>query len=530
MRHLLASVAAAGLLSAPADARADRLVGLVIGIDDYRHIADLQGAVNDARDIADALEGIGAEVVTLLDGAATRAAILAEWTRLADGLGPGDRLVVSYAGHGTNEPERVPGNEIDGRDETLLLAGFAPYGAAAGERILDDEIAELIARAGTGRTIFVADACHSGTLSRDVAPALGYRYVSVGRIDADPLPPPPPRTAAREGREETALFLGASDDSEKTPEFLIEGRPRGALSFAFARGLRGAADTDGNGILTTGEMETFVRRTVRDISRGSQRPQAASAGHSDLPLLRLPPGAAAASAQPIRALADVPFEDLPPVTLSHDGGPETDRLLGTVPGVVLVTPGTPADFRLSLASGRLLSMVGDPVASLDAADPSEVRAAVAAAAGTQRLVTALADLRSELDVRFGGGDRTYREGDIVEVEVAGRRDTGLALVNIPSDGRITLLYPRPELGDPDSIAANDAVGLPLRVEPPFGADHVIAIETGGSSAQLPALLAELDGRHDAAALWDALRAFAAGTDDPPRIAVFPFHSVPDAAR
>ena len=92
-------------------ARADRTVALVVGIDDYRHIPRLDGAVNDARDVADALRGIGAEVVTLTDGAATREAILREWRRLATSVGEGDRLVVTFAGHGSNEPEHWPGSE-----------------------------------------------------------------------------------------------------------------------------------------------------------------------------------------------------------------------------------------------------------------------------------------------------------------------------------------------------------------------------------------------------------------------------------
>jgi hypothetical protein len=530
VRGILAWLTAAGLVLAPAGARAERLYGLVIGIDEYRHIADLKGAVNDARDIGDALRSIGAEVVTLLNGEATRAAILAEWTRLADGLGPGDRLIVTYAGHGTNEPERIAGNEADGRDETLLLSGFAPYGAAAGERIVDDEIAALIARAGEGRTIFVADACHSGTLSRDIAPVLGYRYVSVGRIEADPLPPPPPPVAADEGREKTALFLGASDDSEKTPEFLIDGRPRGALSYAFALALRGAADADGDGILTKGEVETFVRRTVRSTSRGAQRPQVAPAGEADRPIFVLPGGAAPVPVPPPPTIAGVRFEALPPVTLSHNGGARTDRLLGDLPGLSLVPQGTPADLRLDVGTGRLLSMVGDTVARLDAASPSEIHATVAAAIGTQRLATALADLRADMDVRFAGGDRTYREGDIVTVEITGRRDTGLALVNIASDGRMTLLYPRPLLGDPETLPADDTLGLPLRVEAPFGADHVIAIETGPHPGPLAALLAQLDGTREPAALWEGLGALADEAGEAPRVAVFPFHSVPGPAQ
>ncbi|MDA8747900.1 caspase family protein, partial [Litoreibacter sp.] len=217
------------LATAPVPALAGKIYGLVIGVDEYQFITDLNGAVNDARDIADALGGLGAEVTILLDGAASRRAVMREWRRIATEMLPDDQLIVTYAGHGSNEPEAVKGSEQDGRDETLLLAGFSPYGAAAGERIRDDEIADLLDLSEPGQVIFVADACHSGTLSRNLAPSLGFRYVAVDGIKNDPLPPPPARVAERETRDQTALFLAAADDSEKTPEFLIDGKPRGAL-------------------------------------------------------------------------------------------------------------------------------------------------------------------------------------------------------------------------------------------------------------------------------------------------------------
>jgi uncharacterized caspase-like protein len=529
-RLSLAAAVALAPMGAYAGTDAGKIYGLVIGIDDYRYYSNLQGAVNDAMDIASALGTMGAEVVTLLDGAATREAILREWRRLAVGLGPEDRLVVTYAGHGTNEPERVSGNEADGLDETLILSGFAPHGPAAGERIIDDEIAELIALAGPGRTIFVADACHSGTLSRNIAPALGYRYVSVGRIEADPLPPPPPRPDAREGREETALFLGAADDSEKTPEFLIEGQARGALSFAFAAALRGAADANGDGIITKGEVETYVRRTVRSISLGSQRPQVAPPGVADRVLFSVSPPAPQTPPDATDRIMDLPFDELPTVSMSHGGGAEAARIFAGLRGVEIVPPSAPADLRVDLVTGTILSMVGDRVGDFVPGSDMSTSRAVQAAADKLRLATALGRLRSDLDVAFGGGDRTYRDGEVVTVEIAFRRGTGLTLVNVASDGRIKLLYPRADHDDPVSLPAQNLLRLDLKVQEPFGADHVIAIDTDARSSRLLEVLTALDEGTDTAALWNGLRALAHTTGDAPRVAVFPFHSLPGLPR
>ncbi|MEP0722442.1 MAG: caspase family protein, partial [Marinomonas sp.] len=66
----------------PMQAMAERTFGLVIGIDEYTYIPDLHGAVNDAEDIADALDSLGAEVTLLTDAKATRSAILGAWEHI----------------------------------------------------------------------------------------------------------------------------------------------------------------------------------------------------------------------------------------------------------------------------------------------------------------------------------------------------------------------------------------------------------------------------------------------------------------
>lgn len=527
--RIVSLLVAAGLALASTGAEAGKTYGLVIGIDEYRHVTDLKGAVNDAIDIADALTGLGAEVVTLLDGMATRDAIMGEWRRLATQLQPDDQLIVSYAGHGTNEPERIEGNEADGRDETLLLSGFAPYGEPAGERILDDEIAGLIGLAGDGQTIFIADACHSGTLSRNVAPALGFRYISIGKITADPLPPPPRQAAPTEGRDTAALFLAASDDSEKTPEFLIDGKPRGALSYAFAASLRGAADANGDAILTKGEIETYVRRKVRSISEGSQRPQVAPAGESEKVIIALAEQRPqdAPSGTGVTLITDLDFDALPDVTLSHNWSADADRLLQKLRGVELVPSDRAADLRIDLATGVVLSMVGDVVRRIDPGASPTTRRDLQAVADKLRLANALSAMATDLDVTFKDGDRIYRNDDVVTVRVKGRQSTGLSILNIASDGRIQFLYPLPDLGDPANIPPDISFDLNLQVAAPFGSDHVIAVETDDQSPEMRTLLRNMQGVNDAAVFWEGFRALAGTLTPPPRIAVFPFQTVPD---
>ncbi len=513
MRWICLSLA---LALAPVPVHAGKIYGLVIGIDEYQFIPDLNGAVNDARDIEDALTGIGAKVTTLLDGAASRDTVLSEWRRLATSLQPDDQLIVTYAGHGSNEPEAVAGSELDGRDENLLLAGFSPYGASAGERIRDDEIAELLGLSRPGQVIFVADACHSGTLSRNLQPALGYRYVAVNGLKNDPLPPPPPRAAERETREQTALFLAAADDSEKTPEFLTNGVPRGALSYSFAASIRGlAADDNQDDRLTKGEIETFVRRKVRSVSQGSQRPQVSPSGQSDALLFafqrqlgRIPDQAA--------SLAGKSFDALPPVTFFSDGAKTTG-----LDGIQLVSDPAQAEIRLNAQTGALHSMVGDEMLRLNPTDPAY---SAQKAIDKMRLVEAMASYSGRLDIGFAEGDRTYISDEIVRIEALERSSRHIALLNIAANGEMSFLYPLPGLGDPSDSPSRDRLGLPVQVKGPYGADHVMAIETATPATELLRVLKEFDGTDDLEGFWEAFRRFASQAQDRPTVAAFPFHT------
>src|SRR5690242_17574587 len=78
---------------------------IVIGINTYSHdIAPLTSAVNDARRLAEILEqDHGYKVQVVLNRQATRAALLDLLMALPvgpDPIGPDDRLLIYFAGHG----------------------------------------------------------------------------------------------------------------------------------------------------------------------------------------------------------------------------------------------------------------------------------------------------------------------------------------------------------------------------------------------------------------------------------------------
>ncbi|MEO0361518.1 MAG: caspase family protein, partial [Pseudomonadota bacterium] len=163
-----AAACAFGLAAAFAGESDAAAYAVVVGIDDYAEFSDLEGAVNDARDIAGALRRRGADVVMLTDAAATRSAIVRAMRDQLAKAKAGDVVVFTYAGHGVQLAEALVGDEADGRDESFALHGFAPTGPGAAERLRDNDIAMLLKSAAPGVSVlFVADSCHSGTMTRD---------------------------------------------------------------------------------------------------------------------------------------------------------------------------------------------------------------------------------------------------------------------------------------------------------------------------------------------------------------------------
>lgn len=492
-----AAVAGAALTMAAAPARAE-IAALVIGIDRYTYINPLQGAVNDARDIADALKGLGVKKLRLfVDGDAERSRIIRAWRELVAETAPDSTLVLTFAGHGAQQPERVPGSEADGKDEFLVLADFAPRGPGTAQRLTDDEIAVLLKEAAPRRVIFISDSCHSGTMTRgfdDRAGMLGTRAARidgklVDGIDDDALPPPTRAALQAEAEEQpNVTFFAAVADHELAPEVMINRKPRGALSWAFANALRGQADRDGDGIVTKGELETHIRGAVRMALEGRQHPQVQPRGRGEVPLI-----------DPVAGRPKPP-------SLLPAAGPIPLRILGKPAAVKILAAGMSgvesvgkedAALVWDSAGGEVVSSMGDVLASIPG-DPmaAETRRRVQGVIDKWSLVVrvkAAAESRS-LALAVEPGDRAYRKGETVSLDIRGNAGTYFTLINLAADGTVNYLYPLAERNDPAQIPRGGPYRLALTVEPPFGADHFLAIASPRPMAALQRDLAALDGK------------------------------------
>jgi hypothetical protein len=474
-------------------ARADTRA-LVIGIDDYAHGSPLHGAVSDAEDIASALRAVGVTDLTLrLNRDATRERLSSDWDQLVQRAQPGDTIVLTFAGHGAQEPERVPGSEDDGKDEVLLLAGFSPSGPGTLERLVDDELNQWFRRAAERDldVIFVADACHSGTLTRSVDPRAGrqrYRFSAYGEITDDmlslDLPPDPAPGSTAELPNLT--FLAAGQEHEKVPEVELfdvhrQRAPRGALSWAFARALEGPADRDDDHRLSRDELKHFIRANVRALAEARQTPNLLPEDHGGqviLPIADLSKGVPQ-SAWPkprVRVLGPDPIA--------------VERMRDELSNIADTAATHQPDLTFDLVTRQAVSGEGDIVAR--DLTQSDIAAVIEKWRSMTRLK--LERLGARLSTRVLPNDGTHRRGEEIRFEIDEIQLPYLVMFSISGDGTIHFHYPLH--ADPEQIAVDEPVSISLEVTPPFGADHIIAVTSDRRLSDLSGQLNGLDGRQE----------------------------------
>jgi DNA-binding MurR/RpiR family transcriptional regulator len=510
---------------------------LAIGIDDYAALPKLRGAVADAADIAQTARALGAEdVVLLTDAQADRVSILRAAEAMRARTKKGELVLLSIAGHGALEPERTRGSSPDGLSAAFLLGGFAPSGPATTQRILDAEFMRLIRdfEDKGARVLFVADSCSGGGLARGVDARGGelvYRAAPRYRISADELKPisTDRDAAATELSFKRSLFLAAVERDQKSPEVRAPGGDawRGALSYALARGIEGAADADLDGRVSVKELFDYVRHvsyqitdqrqevvtraapigdpareTVVSLSRGVSilNPKAPTGeAASALPPDALPPSAgppAPASPAPTASAGDLSHG--PRIRLASLDG-RSQRLAALTPmeeGFDVVAPNQQPDLVWDPVTRDAIA-AGDVIArNLDVSALPAVVDRIAAARGIKTLMT-----RSPLPMRLAPDSRLHKRGEKVKISVDEVGGKAFYVFNMAGDGTVQLLYP---VGSDPQIFGQPNFQMEFAVREPFGADQVIAVAAPQRLGDLDQALKRLNGRRSSALALKAL--------------------------
>lgn len=285
-RSLLCPLICAGATTLAMPAIAAEVRALLVGVSSYPQLAPqlkLNGPRNDVQLLRRVLEqrGVAPDRITVLaDGVAgavepSRANIMEHLDRLAAQAGPGDQIVISMSGHGSQQP--VPANspfeadEPDGLFEIFLprdVSGWTGGIQGVPQAILDHEIRDRVDRM-TARGAFVwaiFDSCHSATLVRggNLGEDVRMRQVRPDELDipAQALRDAERRASARQRRAGSsgggnasaepangpgrAVYFYAAQTTELAPEMNLplghpERRTHGLLSFLVAQALDGGA-------------------------------------------------------------------------------------------------------------------------------------------------------------------------------------------------------------------------------------------------------------------------------------------------
>ena len=476
-RILPLAATAAIAFAAPAAAE---IHAVVVGVDAYRSLPKLTGAANDARDIAGALERLGAEVELLLDEEATRRRVTEAFRRQSGRAGAGDLFVFTYAGHGLQEDEAIPGDETDGKDETIVFAGFDWTGDAAAERLRDNEIGALLAEIHPqSRALIVVDSCHSGTMTRAVdvrGASLTTRFGGIGRIGKDPLPAP---AAASKGKDlmsaPNVVFVAAARDDEQIPEVEIDGQMRGAVSWTVARALDGGKDFGGPD-MPLREFRAYVRAQARALSAARQTPSVNVAGSLTLDQPVVPRSARTTdqTAPPPQPTADASAADRPPRIYTLGG--KADAKLATFGEIV--DDRTKADLIWDIVRGELIDRAqADLVAEVW--DTVQLARALEKWRASRQLDKWA--LRRHVALSIQPDDGRHRLGETISLAVDRPPEAAryLTLVNLASDGQVQFIFPDllNRQSSTDIIQPGDGMESlgDVLVSHPIGADHVVAI-------------------------------------------------------
>ncbi|MFF2235771.1 caspase family protein [Streptomyces anulatus] len=127
----------------------------------YGTKGELKNPENDALTMEGlAKAGNFTPIATLLTKGATSDRVDAGLREAASQLSAGDILLLTYAGHGAQVPDKN-GDEPDRRDETWVLYD---------RQFIDDELHALFATFAEGvRILMLSDSCHSGSVARDIS-------------------------------------------------------------------------------------------------------------------------------------------------------------------------------------------------------------------------------------------------------------------------------------------------------------------------------------------------------------------------
>lgn len=220
---------------------------VVIGIENYLLAPPIPGALNDAKQVAQAFRRMGFdEVLEISDKEASSRHLQQVFSNfLPRKVGRMDRLVIFYAGHaGVTQ-------DADGKDLGYLVPWDAQV-TNVGKALTFDQLKEFTRRSASKHTLLIIDAAVRGW--EETAP---QQLSLEGRLS------PEADTDRR-----VAQVITAGDKGEQS----IRAEGKSLFTARLLAGLQGAADVDKNGWLTASELGAYLQQDITGASEGRQHP------------------------------------------------------------------------------------------------------------------------------------------------------------------------------------------------------------------------------------------------------------------
>jgi len=220
---------------------------VIIGIEDYMVAPPLQGAVDDAKQVAEAFRKLGFdEVVEIYDKNAVHSRLQQIFNDiLPRKVGRMDRLVIFYAGHvGASQ-------DADGADRSYLVPLDAQINNAS-KAVTVEYLKEFTRRSASKHTLLLFD-----------APVFGWEVTAHESLSLEGRIEPEAETDRRAVQVISAAGQGEVSTRVGGKSLFVE---------ALLAGLDGEADADKNGWLMASELGKYLGREIQAASDGAQHP------------------------------------------------------------------------------------------------------------------------------------------------------------------------------------------------------------------------------------------------------------------
>lgn len=280
---------------------------VVIGINEYEEFPVLEYAVNDARAIEARFRAMGFNVISLQDSRATRENILDVLkNQLPRQVGPNDRLVIFYAGHGaagvlpTGEEMGfiIPADgksQVDGRHLEIIggevyVEDYQTFPEKANFISVDD-IREISDRVKAKHVFYIIDGCYSGFMDpaayskinesrrigrnvkemSDVTDTERGLFLAIEEDEQVPRQPSPTKPSDYLDvitSRDTVQVLTAGSSGEP----VYEKSGHGIFTYYLLRAMDGLADLNKDCVIRSSELGVYVKQIVQEASNSNQSP------------------------------------------------------------------------------------------------------------------------------------------------------------------------------------------------------------------------------------------------------------------